>query len=130
MTERLNRKNYAPETIRDVIDMCVRYGYINDEQFARVWVTSRIRQRPRAKRVIRYELLKKGVSREIADAALAGIDATAERQTAQMLAEKKLEKLSGFPDQVKVRRLAGYLSRRGFNPGLVMDIVNRLIKSC
>ncbi|MDD5746766.1 MAG: regulatory protein RecX [Candidatus Omnitrophica bacterium] len=130
LTERLGRKNFSPEIIGSVIGLYAQAGYINDEQFARLWVASRMRQRPRAKRVIRYELLKKGISREIADQALSGIDDLAERQTAQTLAQRKLEKLAGLADPVKVRRLAGYLSRRGFNPGLVINIVNKLIKPC
>ena len=68
----------------------------------------------------------KGVDDEVIDAAVADIDAGAERQRAEELVRSKLrrESLAGGDDQKLMRRLVGMLARRGYGQGLAFDVVS------
>jgi SOS response regulatory protein OraA/RecX len=54
----------------------------------------------------------------MAEEALAGYD---EREGALKAAKKKLKALSGLSNNVRRRRLAGALRRRGFSAGTIME---------
>ena len=71
---RLRQLGYAPEPIETVLDRLVEFGYLDDEAFARAWVESRDRARPRGGSVLRRELTLKGVDREIIATVLAARD--------------------------------------------------------
>jgi regulatory protein len=69
---RLRHLGYAAAPIEVVIDRLLAYGYLDDDVFARAWVESRDRARPRGETALRRELTLKGIDREIIAAVLAG----------------------------------------------------------
>ena len=83
----------------------------------------------KGKRALAAELRTKGVDNEVITAALADIDAGAERVRAEQLVRDKLrrEKLGDLSDrdtENKVtRRLVGMLARRGYSQSMALDVV-------
>jgi len=83
----------------------------------------------KGKRALAAELRTKGVDNEVIAAALAGIDAGAERMRAEQLVRDKLrrEKLGDPSDRDAenkvVRRLVGMLARRGYGQTMALDVV-------
>lgn len=51
----------------DIVKVLKDYKYINDEIFARTFVQSRVRNKPRGKNILVMELMSKGVSKDIAN---------------------------------------------------------------
>ena len=72
------------------------------------------------------ELQTKGVDDDVISAALADIDAGAERERAEQLVRDELrrEKLGDDDDTKVARRLVGMLARRGYSQSLALDVVN------
>jgi SOS response regulatory protein OraA/RecX len=68
---RLATAGYRHELVDEAIARLVQQGYLDDEAFARAWVDSRDRARPRGERALRTELIQKGIAREIIDVVLA-----------------------------------------------------------
>jgi regulatory protein len=68
---RLRRLGYPPGLVDEVVDRLVDLRYLDDAAFARAWVESRDRARPRGILALRQELQRKGVSREVTEAVLA-----------------------------------------------------------
>lgn len=68
---RLTGAGYRPELVEGAISRMVELGMLDDEAFARAWVESRDRARPRGERAIRQELRLKGIDRSVVDAVLA-----------------------------------------------------------
>jgi regulatory protein len=97
-----------------VLDRLTDVGLVNDAMFARDWVASRQRRRHLSRSALKRELGVKGVSPEDVDAALESVDADAEFASALDLAQRKQRQMSGLAPEVRYRRLAGVLSRRGF----------------
>ncbi|PRC51825.1 recombination regulator RecX, partial [Mycobacterium sp. ITM-2017-0098] len=67
-------------------------GLVDDEDFAEQWVRSRRVNAGKGKRALAAELRTKGVDSEVIDAALADIDAAAERTRAEQLVRDKLRR--------------------------------------
>jgi regulatory protein len=62
---RLRDAGYRPELGVAAIERLVSLGMLDDEAFARAWVESRDRARPRGERALRSELRAKGVADSI-----------------------------------------------------------------
>jgi regulatory protein len=129
---RLGQAGYPTPLIEAAIDRLGELGYLDDEAFARAWVESRDRARPRGERALRSELALKGVPREIVDRVLAerrpasegtAGDGTADEAAAERLLERRGRALLRIAD-VRVRRNRAYalLARSGFDP----DVAGRV----
>jgi SOS response regulatory protein OraA/RecX len=67
---RLLAAGFPPALVEAAIVRLIAAGYLDDEAFARVWVESRDRARPRGEAALRRELLARGVAAETANAIL------------------------------------------------------------
>src|SRR5262245_64176827 len=67
---RLISAGYRSDLIEGAIDRLTELGILDDEAFARSWVESRDRARPRGERALRSELALKGVDRAVSDEVL------------------------------------------------------------
>lgn len=127
---KLADRGYPDDISRRVLDRLAEVGLVDDADFAEQWVRSRRLHAGKGKRALAAELRKKGVDNEVITAALADIDAGAERERAEQLVRDKLrrEKLADEPGQdgdAKVmRRLVGMLARRGYHQSMAFDVVS------
>jgi regulatory protein len=120
----LERKGYGDELIKSVIAEMVSYGYINDSRFASDFINQR-KQSGYGLKKIRYELLAKGIEREIIDAAIAD-QFNPEEESARIRAIlEKRSPVSGETDSRWVNRQAAYLKRRGFQDNLIINILKK-----
>ena len=62
---RLGQAGYRAELVDEAIARLAGLGYLDDEAFARAWVESRDRARPRGERALRTELRRKGVADDV-----------------------------------------------------------------
>lgn len=145
---RLRHLGYPAAPIEVVIDRLQAYGYLDDEAFARAWVESRDRARPRGEMALRRELTLKGIDRELIAAVLAGRDEgvteparvgdgieasrpmltvdesrSADEAAARRLMARRASALAREPDPRRRRQKAyAVLARNGFSP----DVCARL----
>src|ERR1700754_5365355 len=121
----LAKRGYSAEVGGRVLDRLTQVGLVDDVDFAEQWVQSRRVNAGKGKRALAAELRTKGVDNDVITAALADIDAGAERQRAEELVRAKLrrEKLGGDDDTKVARRLVGMLARRGYGQTMAFDVV-------
>ncbi|PIV01350.1 hypothetical protein COS55_02140 [Candidatus Shapirobacteria bacterium CG03_land_8_20_14_0_80_40_19] len=123
------RKGWSEETKKAVKDKLKQLKLIDDEDFARQWISSRSNSRPAGKSQIKFELTKKGIDKEIISRLLAEErTSTAEGLMAEKLCQKRLERLKGLPLREKREKLFGLLARRGFSSQTAIGIIDKLIK--
>jgi regulatory protein len=128
---RLRDAGYRPELVDAAIERLVALGYLDDEAFARAWVESRDRARPRGEWALRGELRRKGVADDPITAALAERSPTAEapaeadRAAAERLLAQRGAALLREADPRR-RRAKAYalLARNGFDPEVCREAVN------
>lgn len=92
-------------------------GLIDDLKFAQAWIADRQAVRPRSKIRLAQELAAKGISRDVADQALAAVDLESEVVVLRKLIERK-RRLPAYRDQQK---LTNYLMRQGYRYDLIKE---------
>ena len=113
----------SPAMVGDVLARLKDLGLLDDAAFSQFWRESRERHRPRGAAVIRWELLRLGVQREVAEESLLGID---EEENA-LRAARGLERRLDPTDYRAFRtKLVAHLRRRGFRSGVVSSTVKLL----
>jgi regulatory protein len=122
----LTKRGYPDDVSAPVLDRLADVGLVDDAGFAEQWVRSRRLNAGKGKRALAAELRTKGVDNEVITAALADIDAAAERQRAEQLVRDKLrrERLGDDDDAKVMRRLVGMLARRGYHQSMAVDVVS------
>lgn len=120
----LTKRGYPEDVSAEVLDRLAHVGLVDDADFAEQWVRSRRVNAGKGKRALAAELRNKGVDNDVISAALADIDAGAERQRAEQLVRDKLRREKLGDDDTKVaRRLVGMLARRGYHQTMAFDVV-------
>ncbi|MCC4909756.1 regulatory protein RecX [Microbacterium sp. cx-59] len=101
------------EQVDDILTETIRLGYLDDRALAEQLVHAGQDRRGQGRQAIGQTLSKRGVPRDVADAALAELpDDDMER--ALEFARRKAAGIGGRDAQAELRRLAGQLSRRGY----------------
>ena len=134
---RLMTAGYRPELVDGATARLLDLGILDDEVFARAWVESRDRARPRGERAIRDELRIKGVDRTTVDLVLEerreavspsdGVDAdggrSPDRDAAERLIRKQSRALARVADPRQRRQRAyALLARHGFDPETCREV--------
>jgi regulatory protein len=145
----LTQAGYRAELAEAAVVRLTELGMLDDATFARMWVESRDRARPRSEAALRRELALKGIDRELAaevlserrsggedalrvsDGGGAG-DGDAQRDgpdlaAAERLLRKRGRALERIADP-RARRQRAYalLARNGFDPEVCREATNRL----
>jgi regulatory protein len=115
-TENLEPKIDESITKR-IIDSLTRDKFLNDEEFARMWIRERTLIKPKAIRVIKMELKQKGIGKELIESLFENSDdSPSDFDLAVKLVEKKLRTIHDQTDKYKVKeKLGRYLASKGFD---------------
>lgn len=116
------RKGYSDEEANEAISKLSSHKYLDDNDFAELWVKNRLNLAPRPLSVIKMELLKKGVDKNIIEDCLSQIDAETELDSVCELASKLYRQVK-YQDKQK---LTEFLARRGYNYGLIQKSFEKL----
>jgi len=100
-------------------------GYIDDEIYAKRFIESRNRSRPKGKKLIQRELLQKGVSQEIIDSV--SNDGPTDIELARVVAQKKYSLWRKLPILEQKKKLFGLLQRRGFTSSVIFRIIDEML---
>jgi regulatory protein len=123
----LAKKGVEDEVAAQVLSRFAEVGMIDDAVFAQMWVTSRQRGRGLAGPALRQELRRKGVDEPVIAEAIAQLDPDAEAATARALVERRLRSTRGLAPDVRLRRLAGMLARKGYPAGTAFRVVREAL---
>jgi regulatory protein len=127
LADKLQDKEFSDPMIAAVLEHVTRLGYLDDGKFAAQWAASRVRSRGFGRRRLEQELRIKGISREIIkDTLNTLLEEAPEAETARKEAEKKLRTLTRFEPEVRRRRLAGFLERKGFSSEIIRTILRTM----
>ncbi len=99
----------------EILSKLKKYKYIDDEGYARSFVGSRLRNKPRGKSVLISELISKGVSKEIAQR-VCNEDIENELDILKNAFEKKYR---GKVFDIKDQKMVSFLLRKGFSWDLI-----------
>ena len=114
----LHAKKAPPEISEKIISYCKDLKFIDDEKFAVDWVRSRSTYRIKGKKIIKVELIKKGIDPEIIEKALSGLQENESINTdldlVKKLVKQRANRYKNVPRQEIYQKLGSFLFRRGF----------------
>jgi regulatory protein len=123
LVRRLKLHGFEASLIEEALDRLERAGILNDQEFARIWITSRRQYRPRGDYVLKQELIKKGVEIEVIEAAFEICEPADQQQMVRDLVEKKWKALAYLSPAERKKRILNFLSRRGFRYDVAQEVL-------
>ncbi|MDO8599981.1 MAG: RecX family transcriptional regulator [bacterium] len=121
------RRKKIDETLQgETLQKLTSLGLVNDLVFAKWWVEQRSAFRPMARRVLKLELLQKGIDKEIIESALEDEELPSEEEQILKVAQKRWERLKNLEDKERKQKLAEFLARRGFSWDTIKDVLQKL----
>jgi len=122
LRRRLLQKGYTQITVEEELARLAHLGYLSDAVFARALVAERqAGGSARGSLALRSELRRRGVARDVAEAALQPEE---DASAAAAAAAKKARSLTALPQTTFRRRLGAFLQRRGFGAETVRSAVD------
>ena len=121
---------YPEPLVEEALVRLIEMNYLDDEAFARAWVESRDRSRPRGSAGLKRELMIKGVARDTIETVLAeredaAPDSDADMGAARALLARRAAAFLREPDENRRRQKAyALLARNGFGPDICREAVN------
>lgn len=109
---RLELRGIPADVVGAEIERLREAGLIDDEKFAAAWVEERRRTSPRSRRMLRYELLGRGIDPEAVERATRDVE---DLPTALELARQRGGRLRTTSEEEFIANVGGFLRRRGFD---------------
>ena len=123
----LTRRNIPDEATTVVLDRLEAVGLVDDAAFATAWVESRHSGRRLGRRALAEELRRKGIPRDLIDAALCRVTRDDEAAAARELIRRRMKTMRGLDRSTATRRLASSLARRGIPGGIADDAIREAL---
>src|ERR1051325_2660192 len=128
LRKKLVRQEYSAAMIDEVLEELKRLGYVDDERFAKTKALSAAQHKHHGPRRAMVELMRAGVKKDVANAAVGGGDESNDNVAeARKLAMKQAARLRKLDPQVAKRRLAGMLARRGFDYDSIRPVIEEVL---
>jgi len=144
----LKKKKTGEETQKMVLKKLKKTGFLDDKEFALWWLEQRMIFKPSGKRLLKYELRKKGVNEEIIDGVLEdrvleeifekegetqGVIASQvypsfEFKMALKAAKKKFSFYQKLPHLEFRQKMTAFLARRGFSWEVMKEVIDEVLK--
>lgn len=116
----LFKKEYEDTWIDEAITKLKKLRYIDDVEYARLFVSSRMRLSDKGPRFIREELKQKGIPEEIIEEAILRYDEEEQVKVASKFLQKKGKQKSNESYQMMKNRLLASLERKGFSKSIAI----------
>lgn len=124
------RKKEIPRAIIDtVIDQLTERGYLDDDEYARMYVQRRFSHKGYGPVRLQAELQKRGIDRPLAETAVEELFAEEDQlDAARRQAEARWPRITRRKDDPRKRRdsLYRYLKRRGFTYDVIREVIDEV----
>ncbi len=123
LTVKLVHKGHNQEYAENAVEKLAEYGYVDDERYAQSVLRTLSERKGLSSDAIRSELLKRGISRELADNTVQTLDIDPVFRIIELLNTKFSRKIS---DEKGVKRTVASLQRMGYRWSDINSAFRRL----
>ncbi|MCK9186730.1 RecX family transcriptional regulator [Candidatus Gracilibacteria bacterium] len=120
-----NHPEIEVDIINEVINRLLELKYLDDTEFVKDYVLSRIQFKPRGISLIKQELRVKGIHKNIIEGGFENIDYD-ESKACEDLIQKKMKLWTKHPAQKRKEKAFQFLASRGFSK----EAIYTSLKSC
>lgn len=138
LLKKLQRRKISDVRIIDRVLTRLRdLGYADNAKFVSWWIDQRQSHRPKGARIIKQELLAKGISRDLIDEEIKRCQFPSGREQNGIISEdvlarqaiaKKLLLWGKLPPLERKRKIYGFLGRRGFTGDTIRRIIDEVMR--
>ena len=125
--QKLEGMHMIPEAVDVIIGHLIEHNFLNEQRFAKAFVSGKFSIKKWGRRRLILELKKRDVSKTAINEALASIDERTYLSTFHELAEKRLKTIRETNKNKKKKKLIDYLLYRGWESHLVYEKAFELI---
>jgi len=126
MYDALKKKGFDEDFIDNTLDFLKENKYIDDLEYAKSFIRDKQNINKYGSNRIKYELIKKGISKEIIELTL-NTDSEEEYRVAYELSIKKLKSYRKEDKHAVYRKLGGFLQRKGYSYETITKILDNLL---
>ncbi|MBT3177429.1 MAG: regulatory protein RecX [Desulfobacula sp.] len=112
MQKYLKNKGFSEDIEKKIIAILLDKNYLNDKEFARLFIETRIKTKPKSKFALQYELEKKGINSYQIETLLEVYD---DQDLALKAAETKIKIWQNLDPGSFKKKMMNFLRYRGFN---------------
>lgn len=128
LRDNLKKKLIPEDIIDETMQKLIEIGMVNDKDFAENFIYSKRKYEKLGSSAIRMKLMQKGISNDIIDECLSEVTEDDLRETAMILAEKKMRSLMREPDlQKRIQKMVSFLAYRGYGAGIAFEVAREVV---
>ena len=125
--EKLRKEGFADGAVGQVIADLQRLSLLDDREFARRWIESRLARKPAGARKFRQDLQHKGIEQELIAEVLEEFREDLDSETAAVgLLSQQRWRYNGLDELKAKRRMLGLLARRGYEQDVARKAVEQV----
>ncbi len=124
LRKKLEESLHDPISTERALDYVKKCGYVDDLRYAGDYISSR--RGKKSFRMIRMELLDRGISSELIDRAIEESGGQAEEDLLRPMM-KYMRKYED-PDAVQRQKILAHFCRKGYDPGLVRRVYDQVLE--
>lgn len=124
--DKLKTYDISEESQKEILDYLLDNRFVNDERFAHAYVRGKINQNGWGVNKIRFQLLRKGISHEMINAALEEYDPDIYKEKLIAILKAKARSVKAENEFQKRQKLAAYAIQKGFEASLVWETISTL----
>ena len=124
--DKLKSFDISEEEKTKILDYLLDNRFVNNERFAKSFGRGKVNQSGWGLNKIRFHLIQKGIDKELIDEALGQTDEEVYRQRLIDILKSKSKTVKAETDFEKKRKLAAYAMQKGFEGGLVWEVLKEL----
>lgn len=125
MSAYIKKKGFPKDIIRQVITILLEENYLNDKKFTKLYIDSMVRNRPKSKFALGFELKRKGVNQSIIEPALESYD---DMGLAIRAVTPKIKIWKNLDTEKFKKKLINFLKYRGFNYEICIQTLKTIEK--
>lgn len=127
--KRLEEKDFTQNHIEQAITFLNEFDLIDDEAFAKSFISTHLKKKPAGKFKIKTELVKRGIDKDLAEKMVENYYPSDQVYDLAIEAGKtKLRKVNHKKPEKQEKSVTDYLARNGFNWDIIKQVKKELFK--
>lgn len=122
----LKKKKADDLSLDRIVNNLKTNKFLDDVEFAKWWIEQRTKIKPRAQRIIKFELLQKGIDKELIEDIL-NSSSISEFDKAKDLALRKIKRYEKLDRNKQYERMARFLASKGFDWDVVKEVIDQVL---
>ena len=123
--EKIRKTHWSREAADRVIDHLIERDLLDDKKFVSWFVDQRNTGRPKGEYVLRQELRKYGIEKDLIDEYFSN-NPVDEEKLAEKVLISRWSRFKDLPREIRFQKASQFLQRRGFPFGIIQQIIKSM----